>query len=556
MATAVKTRKRVKKTAVPALAPAPEPVSKKPYNADGVDYDNWLQTIERYAHRRIMGHTVFVTAPPPQGELFDIYLSRIPMAFRQHSNCNACRRFVNRYGGLVVIENDLSRSPVLWDPAWAPALYFDAVKALHDIVSELPIESQFFTDKKVIGEPETGVWHHLSLSLPDGHCSINLNRLLSAEQLMAQSKENYRMLYAVLGLWNKSVLATAEQLLRSGQIDKSEKFQHTLSSYMEMREEARRFLRSSQGYKDTLWKFVAEGNDDVCHLHGSALGSFLDDLYSGTTPAQAVRSFNEKLDPLKYMRPQAAPGAGNVAQAAKIVEKLGIENSLRRRYVHLDEIQALWRPRQRDKAKEFGIFAGVVTKIEPVVTIPGETAITFAKFRRDVLPGVREMELYTNGPGNYGALLTEAIAGSAPILKWDHPEWRNPVSWYVYTPHGMPGDFNLPNYGWVDVTALCLSPQMWKNEDEAYGLSRGVMFVLKDAWIRKLAGSALFPEILKSELMPVRATIEAFSNSNMPDPVSDPVCGVMLQESRNSTSVLVRCCVESRIQQYRIDRWE
>lgn len=34
------------------------------------------------------------------------------------------------------------------------------------------------------------------------------------------------------------------------------------------------------------------------------------------------------MNPLQYQRPQAAPSAGNVAQAERIVEKLGIANSL------------------------------------------------------------------------------------------------------------------------------------------------------------------------------------------------------------------------------------
>ena len=36
--------------------------------------------------------------------LYDVLLQNIPAEARQHYNCNACRHFVNRYGGLVKID--------------------------------------------------------------------------------------------------------------------------------------------------------------------------------------------------------------------------------------------------------------------------------------------------------------------------------------------------------------------------------------------------------------------------------------------------------------------
>ena len=33
--------------------------------------------------------------------LYDLFLNNLPAEARQHYNCNACRSFVNHYGGLV-----------------------------------------------------------------------------------------------------------------------------------------------------------------------------------------------------------------------------------------------------------------------------------------------------------------------------------------------------------------------------------------------------------------------------------------------------------------------
>lgn len=38
--------------------------------------------------------------------LWDAYLLNIPPDARQHYNCNSCRHFIERYGGLVVISSN------------------------------------------------------------------------------------------------------------------------------------------------------------------------------------------------------------------------------------------------------------------------------------------------------------------------------------------------------------------------------------------------------------------------------------------------------------------
>lgn len=56
------------------------------------------------------------------------------------------------------------------------------------------------------------------------------------------------------------------------------------------------------------------------------IGTLLDDIASGMSFDSVSRRFAEKMHPLQYQRPQAAPSAGNIAQAEKIVEKLEFKN--------------------------------------------------------------------------------------------------------------------------------------------------------------------------------------------------------------------------------------
>ena len=79
------------------------------------------------------------------------------------------------------------------------------------------------------------------------------------------------------------------------------------------------------------------------------IGTLLEDLATGMDFATVSARFAAKMHPLKYLRPQAAPRAGNIADAEKIVAKLGIARSLERRFARIDEIETLWTdaPRRR-----------------------------------------------------------------------------------------------------------------------------------------------------------------------------------------------------------------
>ena len=64
------------------------------------------------------------------GELYGLLLGCIPKEARQHYNCNACRHFVNRYGGLVKIDEKTGKqTPVMW-PETVPPFFADAVKKI------------------------------------------------------------------------------------------------------------------------------------------------------------------------------------------------------------------------------------------------------------------------------------------------------------------------------------------------------------------------------------------------------------------------------------------
>src|SRR5262245_7048026 len=61
-------------------------------------------------------------------ELWARFLDALPPAMRQINTCSACKRFVRRYGGLVVVSADGKTVPTMWNPDTAPTLYAGAIR--------------------------------------------------------------------------------------------------------------------------------------------------------------------------------------------------------------------------------------------------------------------------------------------------------------------------------------------------------------------------------------------------------------------------------------------
>ena len=119
-------------------------------------------------------------------------------------------------------------------------------------------------------------------------------------------------------------------------------------------------------------------------------------------------------------QPQTAPSAGNVAAAEKLVEKLGIEPSLHRRFARFDELPydaAIWipKPYRRTSSNRSGVFGHIETKKErrdtspPPVNIP-PVVMTWDKFLRTVIAvhadGPDQIEILVPTSGGFVAMVT------------------------------------------------------------------------------------------------------------------------------------------------------
>jgi len=498
-------------------APTVKKTAKKPVlraavtgNVDDHDYFSILAAVQRRFRMRVDGQPVFTTDADPEA-LWETYLDSFPRKDRAFHTCTACRRFIQAYGGLVTIGEDGSAKPAVFAKNFDPlSPEEDAFNAVGHMVARSNVTGVFLTKERVWGQPVTGCWRHVALTVPD-HL-VYTGKVLTPGQAMAERREDFKNVSRALSEYPAALVNQALGLLKSDALYRAEKvlgpcqFLADLHAAVNGNSVVRR--------ANIVWRAVATAPAGFCHPRSSMVGTLLDDLAAGMSFDAAAARFKAKMHPLQYQRPQAAPAAGNIAAAEKLVEKLGIARSLERRFARVEEIEAVWRPAREAAEERGGVFGHLKAKGESATdlgVLPAQNT-TWVRFASKFLPEAVSIEAFAPARGNYTAILTAEHADAPPIHQWDSETRRNPFSTYTYAVLTPANQWNLASPSWVRVTAVADSPHQWYGDHPHHG--KGAVVILEGAKdTRTGQGNALFPETLKSELREVRSTIESYSRS-------------------------------------------
>lgn len=492
--------------------------------------------------------------------LWETYIETFPAKTRQYHTCNACRRFIEHFGGLVTIDEEGTIVPAMWDVADADPEEVDAVKAMSKAIMRAKVDGVFLSSAPVWGLPKTDDWIHLHVQQQAVHVFKKLT--LTAGQAMAEKLEDFKNVKRALEEFTPPMLAQALTLLNSDALYRAEKVIGPAQWLADLHERIAkaRLARGVRRADNVLWRAVALAPAGFCHPRSSMIGTLLEDIAADMLFADIERRFRAKMSPLQYQRPQAAPTAGNIAQAEKLVEKMGIARSLERRFARLHEIDAVWREASPEPVKSGGVFANLKPKgSEPAnaVDVPLQT-MTWEKFARTMLPTAKAIDLYVPIQGNFHALVTAVHPDAPPILQWDTEERRNPFSWYVYPEGSRAADWHLRPGAWTPVPAITALPPAWFGGTSSHH-GEGAIFILEGARdLRRVGGAGLFPECLKTELHSVRATIEAHSRgTTVAGSEEASACGIGLRSGRGAENLRLRVTDRSGARiEVRLDRWD
>lgn len=367
-------------------------------------------------------------------DLFNVFLEFLPDEARQHYNCNCCRSFINRYGGIVSIDENGIATPVMWNSD-VPKFFEQAATTMSYIVSKARVTGVFISSEQTLGHPQSGGWSHMSVTLPRN--KVHNSRIQTAGQLVAEKKEDYRILIASLMEYPIEAVNQAVALLKSEAIYRGDRF-IGVAKFAQDIHNKRANAKKSTLKENLTWLAVATAPAGFTHIKSSMIGTLLDDIVDGLPVESIQRRFAEKMG--TYMRSQSAPTQGGIQQAEKLVAELGIAESLQRRYATFEEVQELiWRDKhveQVKKAMSGGVFGNITPKNKsaaPTITtdLP-TTTMTWDKFQRTVLPTADTLEVLVDNANRLMAIVTAFNPAAPPILQWDKEEDRNPFSWYYH----------------------------------------------------------------------------------------------------------------------------
>lgn len=361
--------------------------------------------------------------------LFDTFLQYLPDTDRQEYTCRACQHFVDRFGGLVFIKEDGTTESAVWNVDNIPGMFQEPIVQMKTIVESAQVQDVFVSDYVDLGTFDTNGFHHFSAKLP--RTMINTSRVKNASQVSAEKAEDYGMLKRALEKYSGPDVGQALNILESGSLYRGESYVAMCKWFKETKERISA-INDQPAHTNMIWKCAATAPVGFTHISGSMLGTLLDDIQAGYSFDQIKSRFETNMSAENYRRSQSAPTQRAVESAEKLIEKLGLADSLRRRYAKIDELPAdefIWQ--SKDKKKEEvkgGVFAGIQTKTveskETKSVIP-QVTMTWDKFRRTILPTADKLEVKVDGTNHLIGMVTAAVPESENILNWD-----NTFSWY------------------------------------------------------------------------------------------------------------------------------
>lgn len=437
-------------------------------------YDwQYTQLRQQVSSPLLSGGPMFFTS----ARIHEEFLKNLPVYIRQHYNCRACLSFFERYGNLAEVMDDGSLRSVLFYKATVGYPFDSFILAANRAVENALIVGPFVSMAGVYGTPESGGWSHF-YTVASGP---------SVDATEQQITQRLNSLYIVINAYS-GVLRLARNI--ANRLPRKEILVGPIDALIAASDRVFSVLRENRD--NALWREAFNGAEWMSHIRGGAVGALLEMTRTGTPISTIESKMSEMLSPANYRRPVAPPKMGAVVNAAKSLDP-GIDLSLARRFATMEDLEHLlaWRLNTSVKIGE-QILDGGLTGSPSRQT--KRVCMSLASFVDTILPKAMFIRaLVPNEPLAFVALTAQENANANPILKWDRPDRRNHISWYVYVKGSHPAQWGIGQS--ANVLAVCAKPD---KIGRANPMAEEAILILEGCFDTqyKRAGLALFPEFL------------------------------------------------------------
>jgi hypothetical protein len=479
------------------------------------------------------------------GSLSTVYQKGYPIELQQQFNCHTCSKFMKNYGDLALVDEETGALlPLFWNPSDNIDPFIEPVNAVAKLFANRMVTQVFkLTQQKLhAGIRECGGWAHMFFEFPSTRVQAEDIPGLST----ASSTELASMLAHVLTDYDLDTVRRTSQLLLEDRLPYADGHKASIRWLLDLKENKSHKLEAADEVaKHNLTHHLAASSFLGClkQLRSGAVGVLLSHVKENKSFQELERSWSGMTQPLAYMRPTAAPSAGNIAAAERLFSSLGLtKEDMRREYLTesgIPDNAYIFRDRQCSESTtpKKGIFGHIVPKKAPKrsyeqskISHQGDIdmppiSMSFSTFARKVLPNAQKIEYRL--PDSIGLYyFITGLPGSKPLMQWHDDTHR--VSWYTHnTPvnvasHGL-------HSGWTPVPYIIPFPHLWDGipATTAFPLSEDMATAFKYyhskngfRYLIGLKGIAepgdlelcLFPTFMKSEFHGVRSTIEKYSS--------------------------------------------
>lgn len=372
-------------------------------------------------------------------EMWELYLNSFEAKdnqiykTRKENDCNACRHFIKKFGGIVAIENN--KIVTFWDTEQDLGEYANSAKAMAEYVKSKPITDIFLHVEKHCGvksnmgvDPsgEVRKFYHLSFPCPQ---RFIVNEYLKSAKL-AEARDSRNVFKRSLDEITKDSIATVLELIASQSLYKGEEWQGILVEFKKLQDKYSS-LSSEQEKELYAWAVGTTIHTGLARIRNHSMGTLLVDISNGEDLEAAVRKYEAIVAPTNYKRPKAIISQKMVEQAEKTILELGYQDSLARRFANLDDItinDTLFA--NKDTKKKLTKQSLLADLKEDVPISPKKfskvSEIGIQDFIDTVLPNAKSLEvLFENSHrGNLFSLIAPKNKDSKSLFKW-----KNGFSW-------------------------------------------------------------------------------------------------------------------------------
>jgi hypothetical protein len=361
-------------------------------------------------------------------DLFAAYLAAFPEGTnpiyreRTEHDCSCCKNFIRNIGNVVAVVN--GKMQTVWDTVNVGSEYDIVAKALSIIVSAAPIKSLFRASEKQYGAESTvelkdGVtkrWNHFHGQIANKHYTKEVG------SVVGEYNTSVSVFKRGLDELTPEAFATIIDLTNQNNLYKGNDFLAAVTAFSKAQQDYNKL--SAQEKNNYIWQNA--GNMALSRFRNTAIGTLLVDLSAGVDIEGAVKSFEQKVAPTNYKRPNALITQKMVDDAMKTIDSLGLEPALERRHATLEDVSVndILFVDNNVRGKLKGGVANVLADAVAPVEVKESKAqeINVDDFLKNVVPGAKSIDVHVKNQhqANFVSITAPVHEEVEPLFKWDN----------------------------------------------------------------------------------------------------------------------------------------